>query len=237
MTGDAAPGRSSAAHVFVDDIRAPRLGDDDRRHLLRVLRLRTGEAVSAADGTGWWCPCTLVGDGALEPAGDAVHFAAPLPAITVAMAVPKGDRPEWAVQKLTELGVDRIVVLAAERGVVRWEGERAGRHLDRLAAVARAAAMQSRRLTLPVIEGPTPMASLAQAEPVALAEPGGGPPSLAWPTIAVGPEGGWSLSEVALDLPRVTLGQTILRSETAAVVSATLLVSLRSGLVTPRNAG
>jgi 16S rRNA (uracil1498-N3)-methyltransferase len=260
MTDAVAPGRGSAAHVFVDDITAPVLGEDDHRHLLRVLRLRTGEAVSVADGTGWWRPCRLAGDGALEPTGDAIAFAAPSPTITVAMAVPKGDRPEWAVQKLTELGVDRIVVLAAERGVVRWDGERAGRHLDRLAAVARAAAMQSRRLTLPAIEGPTtlaslvssarsassgslassapsaPSGSLAGGSPVVLAEPGGGPPSLAGPTIAIGPEGGWSAGELALDLPRVSLAPTILRSETAAVVAATLLVALRSYLVTPRGA-
>jgi 16S rRNA (uracil1498-N3)-methyltransferase len=234
VIGATVPGRRSPAHVFVADIETPSLRDDDRRHLLRVLRLRAGEAVSVADGTGWWRPCTLVGDGDLEPAGDVVWFAAPSPAITVALSVPKGDRPEWAVQKLTEIGVDRIVVLHADRSVVRWDGERGQRHLGRLAAVAKAAAMQSRRLTVPTVNGPTPVAALALGGSVALAEPGGGPPSLDPSTVAVGPEGGWSPAELDLDLPRMTLGPSILRTETAAVVAATLMLSLRSGLVTPR---
>ena len=69
---------------------------------------------------------------------------------TIAFAVPKEDRPEWIVQKLTELGVDRIVFLHAERSVVRWDGERAERHLARLAA-GRAARLRcsARRVWLP----------------------------------------------------------------------------------------
>ena len=48
---------------------------------------------------------------------------------TIAVAIPKQDRPEWLVQKATELGIDRIVFLHAERSVVRWDGDRAARHL------------------------------------------------------------------------------------------------------------
>jgi len=62
--------------------------------------------------------------GGSGPGGDgAVQFEdPPTPALTVAFAPTKGERPEWVVQKLTELGVDRIVPMISERSVVRWEG-------------------------------------------------------------------------------------------------------------------
>ena len=64
----------------------------------------------------------------LEVDGRPTHQARTEPAITVAFAPTKGERPEWVTQKLTELGVDRIVPIQTGRSVVRWEGERgAGR--------------------------------------------------------------------------------------------------------------
>ena len=228
--------RSSSAHVFVADLDAPELEADDRHHLGRVLRLRAGETVSASDGRGAWRPCTWTGagDGGLAPAGEVERVAAPAPAITVAFAPVKGDRPEWVVQKLTEVGVDRIVVLAAARSVVRWEGERAAKQVERLARVAREAAMQSRRVWLPSVEGVVPFADAAGwAGGVALAEPGGAPPSLDRPVVLVGPEGGWSADELGAEVPRVDLGPTVLRAETAAVAAGVLLSALRAGMVRP----
>src|SRR3546814_2905207 len=67
------------------------------------------------------------------------------PELTVAFALVKGDKPELVVQKLTELGIDRIVPLRAERSVVRWDEAKAASALTRLRAIARAAAMQSHR--------------------------------------------------------------------------------------------
>ena len=144
------------AHVFVEDLAAPRLTPDDAHHLSRVLRVRPGETVSMADGTGGWRPAPFLAGGALDAAGDVAHPDRPVPPITIALAVPKGDRAEWAVQKLTELGVDRIVALQTGRGVVRWDAGRAERHLERWRAVARQAAMQSRRLRPPGRGGPHP---------------------------------------------------------------------------------
>ena len=106
----------------------------------------------------------------MEPAAD--------PPVTVAFAPPKGDRPEWAVQKLTELGVDRIVPLVAARSVVRWTGDRAAAPVERLRRVAREAAMQSRRAWLPVVEEPSSFAAVAARPGAALAVAGGDPPSL-----------------------------------------------------------
>ena len=68
---------------------------------------------------------------------------------------------------------------------------------------------------------------------VALAEPGGVAPSLAWPTVLVGPEGGWTDEELELVPARVALGPQILRAETAAITVGALLGALRSGLMRP----
>ena len=116
-----------------------------------MLRLRDGAAVTVTDGAGSWRPCRLTVRRRVEPDGDAVTVPAP-PDVAVAVAPPKGDRLEWLVQKCTEVGVDRIVLLAAERSVVRWDGERRRRQLDRLRRIATEAAMQSRRVWLPAIE-------------------------------------------------------------------------------------
>ena len=69
---------------------------------------------------------------------------AAVPALTVAFAPVKGERPEWVVQKLTELGIDRIVPLVSERSVVRWSGARGKATVERLRRVAREAAAQCR---------------------------------------------------------------------------------------------
>lgn len=249
--------RSTAAHVFVADLSSPALSDDDLHHLLRVLRLRPGESVGVSDGRGGWRACRIDGAGELGAEGREETEEAPWPPVTVGLSVPKGDRADWAVQKLTEVGVDRIVPLVTERSVVRPGGDRAIRQVTRWRAIARSAAMQSRRLWLPDVTAPATLdellggsgadpvaAGLPAAGPpvarpgagsvtgvVALAEPGGPAPSLDHPTVLVGPEGGWSEAERATAPATVGLGQTVLRTETAAVVAGCLLVALRSGLV------
>jgi 16S rRNA (uracil1498-N3)-methyltransferase len=221
--------------VFVDDPAAPVLDGADAHHLARVLRLRDGEIVVAADGRGSWAPAVYrsrgQGEAALELQGRPRREPAPTPALTVAFAPTKGDRPEWVVQKLTELGVDRIVLLAAERAVVRWEGDRVPRALERLRRVAREAAAQARRVWLPQVDPPLALAEAASGGALALARGDGGPPGLEPPGLAVGPEGGWSPAELALDLPAVALGPLVLRAETAAVAAGVLLAALRAGTV------
>ena len=227
-----------AAHVFVDDLDAPVLSDDDRAHLLRSLRLRDGEPVTVSDGRGGRRPCRFgAADAAVIPHGDVERVPAPAPSVAVAFAIPKGDRLEWAVQKLTEAGADRIVLLHTDRSVVRWDGDddRAARRLDRLRRIAREAAMQSRRVWLPDVDGPVPLGDALTWPGVCVADAGGGPPSLASPTVLVGPEGGWSEDERAAvasgGFPRVAFGAHVLRVETAAVAAAVLLAGLRAGLV------
>ncbi|HEX4244244.1 MAG TPA: RsmE family RNA methyltransferase [Acidimicrobiales bacterium] len=231
---------AAAAMVFVDDPRVPVLSQADSHHLTAVLRLRQGEIVVAGDGAGRWGPCRMeTGSRAtgatLIPVGPVETTAALRPAVTVAFAPVKGERPEWVVQKLTELGVDRIVPILTARSVVRWEGERAIKAVERLRRVAREAAGQSRRAWLPEVVEVSSLPALAAVTGTApaLASPGGFPPDLGRPVVAVGPEGGWDASELGAGFDTVGLGSTILRAETAAVAVGTLLCALRQHLIAP----
>ncbi len=222
------------AHVFVEDLSAPlpALGSADVHHLSRVLRLRPGEAVSVSDGRGGVQLCAWGGGPVLEPLAPVVRHRRPAPLLTVGFALTKGDHPEWTVQKLTEAGTDRVVVVVSGRCVARWPAAKQERQLARLREVARQAAMQSRRSWLPVVEGPVPFADLlAERAPVALAVPGGAPVSLSTPTVLVGPEGGWADEELAAVAQHVSLGPHVLRAGTAALAAAVLLAALRAGLV------
>jgi len=230
--------------VYVADLERPTPADADAHHLGQVLRLRPGEPVVAGDGQGQWRLARYRGrarrrapgdDHLLEVAGPVTVVPRSTPLVTIGFVPVKGDRPEWVVQKLTEAGVDRIAVLRSARAVVRWEGDREVRSIERLRRVAREAAAQSRSPWLPEVVGILDLAGLAGVvapAPLALAHPGGDPPSVAMPAMAVGPEGGWDDSELAPGgFPVVGLGPGILRAETAAVASGLLLCALRNGLV------
>jgi 16S rRNA (uracil1498-N3)-methyltransferase len=221
----------AAAHAFVADLEAPELAPDDRRHLERVLRLRAGEELTVADGAGRWRRCRFGPD--LEVAGPVRVEERARPDVTIALALTKGQRLDWAVQKLTEIGVDRIVPMTAARSVVRWDGGRASQHVERLRRIARQAAMQSRRAWLPTVTELQAFPDVVRLSGAALADRGAArPPTLATPTVLVGPEGGWDEPELATGLPRVALSPHVLRAETAAVTAATLLTAMRAGLVT-----
>ncbi len=234
---------SAAAQVFVDDPGAPLLAEDDAHHLGRVLRLRAGEEVVASDGRGHWARTKWRDGGSLERVRDAAGVggdgsvqseAAAVPALTVAFAPVKGERPEWVVQKLTELGIDRIVPLLSERSVVRWSGARGKTTVEKLRRVAREAAAQCRRVWLPEVTDTVrfgDLASLGGEGEVVLAQLSGDRPSVRQRVVAVGPEGGWSTDELASGLPTVGFGLSVLRAETAAVTAGALLASLRTGTV------
>lgn len=215
--------RHASAHVIVDQVDAPALGHDAAHHLFRVLRLREGEVVTVTDGAGRWRRCR-VADGGVIPDGDVCTTgrADGGHEVTIACAIPKRDRPEWIVQKLTELGVARIVLLHTDRSVVRWQSDRADRHLAKLRKVTIEALQQSRGLVLPDIVGPVD-ATTVLPEAV-IAEPGGRPLTGHDRTIAIGPEGGWSDGELASAADRVTLGDRVLRVETAALAAAARVI-------------
>jgi 16S rRNA (uracil1498-N3)-methyltransferase len=162
----------------------------------------------------------------LEPDGDIVTVARATPPISVGFSILKGDRTEWVVQKLTELGVDRILPMVTEHTVVKWSRERSERAHSRLAEVARGAAKQARLAWLPEVGPIARFVDLAGA--AALAHPGGEAPSLDRASVLIGPEGGWSDAELAAAPATVDLGPTNLRAETAAVAAAVRLTALRA---------
>ena len=218
--------RHSAAHVFVDQLDSPTLGDDDQHHLGRVLRLRDGESVTASNGRGQWRACVWR-DGALEVVGEVVASAPPSVRCAVAFTPVKGDRNEWAVQKLTEIGIDEVIILApTQHSVVRWSD--ADKQLRKLRVVAREAAMQSRRVWLPNIVGLAALHEVCAGDGAAVADPDGVALHAGVSLVVVGPEGGFAEDELPAGVPRVQLGDTILRAETATLVAATLLVARRA---------
>ena len=232
--GTADVARRAAAHLVLDDLRSPVLSEDDAHHLTSVLRLRPGEAVSGTDGSGGFRMFSWGGGGGLEASGDVFCVDRPAPSLCVGFAPVKGDRNEWAVQKLAELGVDHIVLLRSERGVVRWNSERSASQVSRLRRVARQAVMQSRGLFLPSVEGMVDLGSFVGEEGVALADPAGSVLSETVTTVLVGPEGGWSDAEWgSRGSGAVRIGAGVLRTESAAVAAGVLMTAMRARLVSP----
>jgi 16S rRNA (uracil1498-N3)-methyltransferase len=230
---DVEPPAGSAPHVLVAAVDQPQLDDDSRHHLLKVRRLRPGDDLTVTDGHGRWRTCQLAGGGAIEPHGAIVTVPRPDPPITIAFALTKGDKPELVIQKLTELGVDRIVPFAAARSVVRWDPGKADAQHRRWLAIARTALEQSHRCWMPTVSGLATFADVVGLGATAV-DRGGGPPSLTRSVLAVGPEGGWTTEERNALRDRVGLGPHVLRAETAALTAGGVMCSLRSGFVAER---
>lgn len=215
--------RRSAAHVLVDDLPDTlEIDDEVEHHLTRVLRLNSGEVVSATDGRGGLRLYEARVDDSIElvATGPASQRARPGGEFTLVTAIPKGDRVDWLVQKTTELGVDRVVLIHAERSVVRWKPDRVAKQLTRLQRIADEALRQSRRLHRVEVTGP--VAAEEAIAGSAVAEPGGRALLDSDTRIAIGPEGGWSPRELAVAGEHIDLGPFILRTETAAVAAASL---------------
>jgi len=226
--------------VLVDELAdGITLGGDDGHHLARVRRLRAGERVTAADGRGTWRAYAVVSVNgsalALEATGELCREPELIPGLVVAFALTKGVKPEIAVRQLTELGVDAVVPVHAERSVARPTGARERALTERLRRVAREAAMQSRRARLPEIGEPRAITALVGRAGLVVAERAPGsipvpddPAGGAW-TLLVGPEGGFSPAELASleSAPRLGVGPHVLRAETAAVAGASLLTARR----------
>ena len=215
------------------------LEGDEARHLTRVLRAKVGDTVSLFDGRGREWPARVASLGrdrveldTTEPTVDPVPIAIPL---TLAVALPKGDRQKWMVEKLTELGAARLVPLETTRGVA----EATASAQARLERVVIEACKQCGRNTLMEIAAGHPLKRLLAEVPagacVVIAHPDGTPldvaaiPTTATEIIAlVGPEGGFTDEELGTadraGVIRISLGPHILRVETAAIALAARLV-------------
>lgn len=215
--------RRAKAHFLVADIEHPALDEAARHHLVAVLRASDGTAVTVTDGHGSWRNATWVG-GQLELDDQVYVTDRPTRAITIGVAIPKQDRPEWIVQKLTEIGVATIAFIETDRSVVRWDAGRATKKIEKLQRTAVEALQQSRGVWLPQVIGP--ISADAMLGSAYVAEPGGEPPPSAADTFLVGPEGGWTARELALARGSVGLGPTILRVETAALYIAIQILSV-----------
>jgi 16S rRNA (uracil1498-N3)-methyltransferase len=219
------------------------LSGPEGHHAAAVRRLRVGERADLSDGAGTLASCVVESVGR-DSVGLTVQSVTEVPRaqplITVAQALPKGDRGELAVELMTEVGVDAIVAWQAERCVVRWEGERGKRALAKWRGTAREAAKQSRRAWIPTVDGPAGLADIVglvsgAACAVVLEAAAAIPLSrLALPTVGeivlvVGPEGGISPAERAAlgaaGALEARLGPTVLRTSSAGAAAAAVLMS------------
>jgi 16S rRNA (uracil1498-N3)-methyltransferase len=231
---------------WVESLDGVRPGDpvtvegDEAHHAVAVRRLRVGEQLALTDGRG----TTAVGavaDAAKRRLTVSVETVdrvpEPAPRITVAQALPKGDRGELAVEVLTEIGAGTIVPWAASRSVAVWRGDRAEKGLARWRSTAREAAKQARRAWFPEV---SPLASTADVValladvPLALVLHEGAteplppePPEQV--VLVVGPEGGLTPEELsafeAAGAHTVRLGAEVLRTSTAGVAAVSALLS------------
>jgi 16S rRNA (uracil1498-N3)-methyltransferase len=221
-------------------------------HLRHVLRCEIGAALDLADGEGrrYLGRITAITEATIEVEilDRAEAPAEPAPRLTLVYGLARGGRTDWTVQKSTELGLACFMPALCQRSVSRPRTER---KVERWREVARQAARQSHRGFVPEILPPRPLAAAleaaaARAELRLIATPEGGTPltqhapTLARPpaevALAVGPEGGFTDDELSLaraaGFVPVTLGPSILRSETAAIVIVAL-ASYLAGRLTP----
>jgi 16S rRNA (uracil1498-N3)-methyltransferase len=231
----------AVAHVLVDALDDElTVGGAEGHHLQRVRRLRAGEAVTAADGTGAWRAYEVV-DGArgrvvLHATGGRALEPVLRPPLRIAVALTKGDGPETVVRHATELGVDAVLPVLAARSVARWPETRRAQALGRLRRIAAEAAAQARRARPLVVEALQPLAGLAGQPGLLLADRVGEPAgALADPgpegwLVVVGPEGGLDPAErEALGRPpRLAVGPHVLRAETAGSAVAAALAGRRA---------
>lgn len=227
----------AAAHTFADELGdVVDIGGADGHHLQRVLRLRTGERVTVADGAGHWRRYDIesIAAGRLRLRADGPLVAEPelVPRVSLALALTKAGALDTVVARCTELGVARVTPVYAQRCVVRWDASQASRAVIRLRATARAAAEQSRRARLPEITTPVDVSDLALRADVVVAERGGArsdaiaPPAGNEWTVLVGPEGGFAPAERARlgDMPHLGLGPHVLKAETAPIAAVAILI-------------
>ena len=211
-------------------------------HAAAVRRLRAGERADVSDGAGSLAEGVVTGTGKDYVTLDirALHTVPPpQPRLTVAQALPKGDRGELAVELMTEIGVDAVIPWAAQRSITKWQADRGAKALAKWRATAREAAKQSRRAWLPEVTDPATTVSLAKrvSTACAIVLEADAPaklhelplPEAGEVLLLVGPEGGISPAERAAlrdaGAIEARLGPTVLRTSTAGAAAAAILLT------------
>lgn len=210
-------------------------------HLSRVLRAQVGQQFDIATGAAVrQGRITSVAPGRVEfELGQEIPSGA-IPKIILLLSVFKFDRMEWAIEKCTELGVARIIPVIAERTEAHLAAA-APRRLERWQRIALQASEQSRRVAPPEITHPVPVKEavglpgstrilLSEVErEVTVRDILSSQPSDNGVLLAFGPEGGWTEAELTLfreaGWQSASLGDTILRCETAAIAAMALAVA------------
>ncbi|MHB8051190.1 MAG: RsmE family RNA methyltransferase [Coriobacteriia bacterium] len=222
----------------------------DAHHLRDVLRLGPGdEIVLAGGGRAVKVRLSFVGEVITGELTEDLPVSEP-PRVTLVQGLAKGDKFDDVVRHATELGVRRFVPLAATRSVVRLDPGKATARVERWQRIAADAAKQSQQSAIPVVEPVTAIAGLTalldgalvlvcwedvtEAYGIAEAIQRHAPDPAIECAVVVGPEGGLTAAEVEM-LERagavtVTLGDAILRTETAGIVASALAIHARGGL-------
>ena len=151
--------------------------------------------------------------------------------LTIAQALPKGEKVDEIVRACTEIGVAKFIFFSSERTVVKWDERKTADRLRRLQTIAREAAELSFRTRIPELEWANGLKAVLDKGPdaVVLSEVEGLPrylePKGQNMTIVVGPEGGWAPRELEVIGDRgVTLGPRVLRVDHAAPSAAAILL-------------
>ena len=212
------------------------LSEATSKHCIQVLRMRAGESLHLTDGIGNLYTANIVEADKKKTVvkiDSVVHTPAPTKKVCIAIGLLKNTgRFEWFLEKATEMGVTKIVPLICERS------ERSNLKGERMMGVVVAALIQSKQTWLPVLSEPITVAQFIDIHPsdqklIAHCEESNKTaltniPNSSDSSILIGPEGDFTESEIALAIAAkytpVSLGETRLRTETAGMVAAALLL-------------
>ena len=218
------------------------LGGSEGKHAVAVRRIREGEAIQFAVGSGVRVRALVssVQQNSLSAkVTEVLGEQAPAVKLTLVQALAKGDRHELAVQAATELGCWAVLPWQAERSISKWEGAKIAKSVERWQTIVGEAAKQALRVFEPKVAQPVNSKQLADLvadfdtvlvlDPTAARGLGSLDDIKSNVAIVVGPEGGISDAELkalqAAGAIRVHLGEPILRTSTAGVAAISVLQS------------
>jgi len=226
-------------HVYLDG--------DEARHITRVMRMSVGDKIICASNMrSALCKIEAVTDKLVTASVlEWLNECSELPNhVTIAQGMPKGDKLELIVQKGTELGAARFLPFYSSRSIVKWTPEKAEKKAERLSKIAKEAAEQSHRQSVPTVSTPVSFDVLCSESKnfdikIVAYEAADDTQRHTLPKLlhrlekgrtilfAVGPEGGFTEEEIEMlkrhDFHVCSLGPRILRTETAALYFLSVL--------------